>query len=192
MTSETAHDVTDDDRRLAREWASNVRRHADKHFPAERAIARVILNAVPAPPRPTLENLTPEERSACKWMQADVTNHSTRYVITSPCDEDDEAELLAADGKIEWILPEYVTPRPDLPRLEWPGNKKPTPAPVLPGGWRLADHPDYGRGIVTNTTPNRAGNVCFVIPAVGGDPLGFEWHTCSPDDLTYIDQGADQ
>ena len=124
MTDQTIHDVTDDDRRLAREWASNVRRHADKHFPAARAIARVILNAVPSPPRPTLADMTNEERAACQWMQADVADHDTRYVIANPHDRHGEAALIAADGQIDWILPEYVTPRPDLPRMEWPGDQQ--------------------------------------------------------------------
>lgn len=55
----------------------------------------------------------------------------------------------------------------------------------LPEGWRLADHKDYGRVIVTNDTPDRNGRVHFVIPSVG--LLGFDWHFCAPDALTYLD-----
>ena len=65
-----------------------------------------------------------------------------------------------------------------------------TPAPALPDGWRLADHKDYGRGIVTNPTPARDGRVYFVIPA--DDPMGYDWLFCTPDELTYLDQEADQ
>ena len=59
--------------------------------------------------------------------------------------------------------------------------------PTLPGGWRLADHEVYGRVIVTNTTPNIDGKVCFVVPA-DDYPLGNDWHRCTPDELTYLDQ----
>ena len=105
---------------------------------------------------------------------------------------DGEVMILSADGKIEWMRPCRVTPRPDLPRLGWPGDKKPEDVPALPEGWRLADHEDNGRVIVTNPTPNRDGRVYYVLPT--DDPLGFDWFFCTPDDLAYIDagQGADQ
>ena len=55
----------------------------------------------------------------------------------------------------------------------------------LPDGWRLADHPVYGRVIVTNTTPTRDGRVYGVLPAA--DHKGFSWFSCYPDALTYLD-----
>lgn len=192
MTDQNAPDVTDEDRRLAHEWAKSIESRTEPWTEDTRAVVRVILDAVPTLPRPTLEDLPREERVACRWMQADVENRRVRYVITNPCDAEGDAALTSADGEIEWFSPERVTPRPDLPRMEWPGTEKPAPAPALPEGWRLADHQKYGRVIVTTQTPNRAWHVCFVIPSVGGDPLGFEWHTCSPSELTYLDQGADQ
>ena len=146
---------------------------------------------LPTPPLPTLADMTPEDRDECQWMQADVADHDTRYVIANPHDRHGEVTLVAADGQFEWILPEYVTPRPDLPRMEWPGNT-PAPALALPEGWRLADHPSNGRVIVTNTTPNIEGRVYYVLPSA--DPLGFDWLFCDPADLTFLDtgQGADQ
>ena len=63
------------------------------------------------------------------------------------------------------------------------------PAPALPDGWRLADHRKYGRVIVT-TTPNSDGRVYFVLHSYG--TLGHAWHFCLPDELTYLEQGADQ
>ena len=144
---------------------------------------------LPAPPLPTLADMTEEERRACRWMQADVANRSVRYVIATPRDGDGETTLIAPDGKIDWRFPEYVTPRPDLPRLEWPDTEKPAPAPALPEGWRLADHETHGRGVVTTPTPNSDGRVCFAIPS--GSPLGYNWHLCYPDELTYLDQEAD-
>ena len=180
-----------DQARRARQWArdtlDDVENGANVSAYARDA-ARTLITMMP---RPTLADMTEEERAACQWMQADVANHSVRYVITNPCDEDGEVALLAADGKIEWMFPEYVTPRPDLPRWEWPGDKKAAPAPALPDGWRLADHEKRGRVIVTNPTPNRDGYVYCVFFS-GRDGTGFDWNFCDPDKLTYLDQGADQ
>lgn len=170
----------------------------------------------------TLADMTEQERDDCQWMQAD-TEHKGRVVILDPCWKDGSARLLCPSGFIdpnptEW---EKVTPRPDLPRMEWPGTgqdgeevakvdyvsvaggrtaygpwtvarlrKKADITPALPEGWRLADHPDYGRVIVTTPTPNRNGNMYFVLPV--DNPMGHERNFCDPDRLTYIDQEADQ
>lgn len=157
---------------------------------AEREIHQHVADAMEAllltpPTLPTLADMSMEERAACQWMQADVENRSERYVIATPHDAEGDATLLDSDGGVEWFSPERVTPRPDLPRMEWPGTEKPAPTPALPEGWRLADHKGYGRGIVTNPAPNRDGHVYFVIP--DDDPMGYEWVFCTPDDLTYLD-----
>ena len=122
MTDQTIHDVTDDDRRIARDWAEFVESSPDTWTGSIRVAALVILNDIPAPAPPTLADMTEEERKACQWMQADVANHSVRYVLANPCDGDGEAALVAADGKIRWAFSGYVTPRPDLPRMTWPGD----------------------------------------------------------------------
>ena len=113
-----------------RKIVNDMRRHADhdavrgteeeytRHFVA-------LLEALlPPPPRPTLADMTPQERAACQWMQADVEGRNTRYVIANPDGGDGEASLIDSDGKIDWVFLEYVTPRPDLPRLEWPSDQK--------------------------------------------------------------------
>ena len=151
---------------------------------------RDLENLLPDPPLPTLADVTLDERAECRWMQCDVEGRSMRYVIANPHENDGEVTLIDSDGGIDWVFPEYVTPRPDLPRMEWPGNKKPAPAPALPEGWRLADHKGYGRGVVTTPTPDRDGRVYYVLPAV--DPLGFDWQLCYPAELTYLDQEDDQ
>ena len=195
MTDKTAPNVTDKDRRLARDWAESIESATNSVESttnpwSDRALAaaRVILNAIPTPPRPTLADMTPKERVACRWMQCDVEGEDARAVIINPHWEDGSARVLWPGGIIEQIGWGRVTPRPDLPRMEWPGNKKPVPA--LPEGWRLADHKENGRVIVTNTTPNIEGRVYYVLPSA--DPLGFDWLFCDPGELTYLDQEADQ
>ena len=137
------------------------------------------------PPRPTLADMSMEERAECRWMQADIydTESGGEWVIReSP--QSNAVQLVNRDGKCLTVAAKDVTPRPDLPRLEWPGDQK--PAPALPEGWRLADHEAYGRVIVTSTTPDADGDVCFVAPAPG--IIGNDWHLCDPDELTYLDQ----
>ena len=76
------------------------------------------------PSRPTLADMTPEERPACQWAQADVEGRNTRYVIANPDGGDGEATLIDSDGEIDWAFLEYVTPRPDLRQMAWPSDQK--------------------------------------------------------------------
>lgn len=138
-----------------------------------------------APKRPTLAEMSIEDRETCRWMRADVAGTSTRYMIADPRDEDNDAAILfSEDGQPEWVFPEYVTPRPDLPRLTWTDTVK--AAPGLPGEWRLADHEVHGRVIVTDPAPDAGGYIYFVRH---DDEflMGFDWDACRPDELTYID-----
>lgn len=114
--------LTRDEAQAVREWAERAR-GAEVQDKTVVHAARVLLAVLPQ--RPTLADMTTEERAACRWMQADVANRSVRYVIVTPYDEEGDAELASADGGIEWFSPDRVTPRPDLPRLEWPGTEKP-------------------------------------------------------------------
>ena len=154
-------------------------------------IIQALRDLLPPPPRPTLADMTLEERRACQWMQVD-TPPRFRAVILATDLSGGRAALLDRWGDTIYMDHEDVTPRPDLPRLEWSGTETPDPAPTLPDGWRLADHEDYGRGIVTNPTPNRNGRVYFVLPA--DEPMGYDLLFCDPADLTFFDtdQEADQ
>lgn len=210
----TPANLTRKEARAVREWAERAWNTKVQDATVAHA-ARVLLAVLP--PRPTLADMTDEERAACKWMQCEV-NGEIR-VITLIRESNDHAVTLAPSGFTFHCPPEKVTPRPDLPRMEWPGTgqdgeeatkvdyvsvaggrtaygpwtvarlrKKADPAPALPDGWRLADHPEHGRVIVT--TPARDGRAYYVLPAA--DHFGFDWHFCDPSALTYIDQEADQ
>lgn len=141
---------------------------------------------LPAPPRPTMADMTMEERYACRWMQCDVRNAKITHGVIAN-NHGGNTHVLDAEGEVWYLPPTDITPRPDLPRLEWPGEKKAAPAPALPDGWRLADHEDHGRVVVTNPAPDCYGTVYFAFPRV--DCLnGFDWKFCDPEELTYLPQ----
>ena len=190
MNDQTAPAVTDDDRRQAYEWAKSVESNLDTWGGRLSAPARVILNAVPTPPLPTMADMPEEERPACQRMQCDTGPAGRRGVITRA--EDWHVYVVDKEtGKHSTYSPDLVIPRPDLPRLTWPGDT-PAPAPAaLPEGWRLADHPDHGRVIVTTETPDIGGYV-YAVAFSPGRTTGFYWFSCKTDELTYLDQEADQ
>ena len=188
MTDQTIPDVTPEDMEHARSYVQDF---LDATHGPDRtlAVARVLQAFLPPPPRPTLADMSPEERSACQWFQADVETWG-RAVIIAPNASDRRAMTLNRRGYVAYEDHDSVTPRPDLPRLEWPGEQQPAPAPALPAGWRLADHPHYGRVFVTAPEPDGDGDLWFIDPSA--DPGSMEdW--CDPDVLTFLDdQGADQ
>lgn len=126
--------VTDDDRRRAYEWAKSVEANLDTWGGRLSAPARVILNAVPTPPRPTLADMTDDERAACLRMQCDTApNRSVRGFI---------ADIYPGGCRIierdtwEWrsCSDDMVTPRPDLPRMEWPADEEAEDGPPVKAG----------------------------------------------------------
>ena len=121
MTDPRTPDVTDEDRRIARDWAESVHSYPDTWTDRLRAAARVILNDVPAPPLPTLADMTPEERAECQGMQAD-TKKRGRAIITDHDWRDGHADLIDRQGKSFRAAHDTITPRPDLPRFVWPGD----------------------------------------------------------------------
>lgn len=118
-----------------------------------------------------------------------MLNHDTCYVIADPHVDDGSAIMVAPSGRLVWFPASWITPRPDLPRMEFPGDKKPEPVPSLPDGWRLAQHKRLGRVVVTNPAPNSGGKVYIAAPEE--NPLGRACSFCDPSELTYLDQEAD-
>lgn len=94
---------------------------------------------LPAPSLPTLADMTEEERSACLRMQCDTApNRSVRGFI---------AEVHPGGCRVierdtwEWrsCSDDMVTPRPDLPRMEWPDDTATVPEGTLAVGSVWAD-----------------------------------------------------
>ena len=185
MTDQIPADLADKVRKLA----ARFRQQMEPHTPAaECAVWECAAEAVEAllPQRPTLADMTDEERAACLRMQADVEGRSERYVIAAPYDNDADVALIGPDWEFDWIEPERVTPRPDLPRMKLPGTEKPVPAPALPEGWLLADHKTHGRILVTRPDPDVNGNVVIVCSAPHLiTRAALTW--CDHEELTYID-----
>lgn len=169
-------------REILNEW-ERIKEYAD--WDDMDALVKDIRALLPTSPRPTMADMTTEERWECEWMQCDVEDDDTRAVIVNPYWSDGSARVMWPGGLNEPTDWEKVTPRPDLPRLEWPGTEK--PAPGLPDGWRLADHIEYGRVIVPHDTPDHNGYICALHP----DTKSVVWHRwvlCRPYELTYLDQ----
>ena len=142
---------------------------------------------LPAPPLPTLADMTEEERAACQWMQADVYSFDRRMVITEV--RTMSADLIERDGERWNVGLERVTPRPDLPRLTWPSDTDaaPAPAPALPDGWRLAYHQTLGRVIVTSASTSSDGDGYVYILFPDDDSKGYDWVFCPTNRLTFLD-----
>lgn len=175
------------DMTTARAWAEHIVNTPETSLPMETAAANALMALLP--PRPTLADMTAEEREACDGMQADLAQGDRVIILYGTVDTDGLVQVLESTLDVYRPRPADVTPRPDLPRFVWPGGtpETPAPAPAMPDGWRLADHPDYGRVVVTTENQERDGYVYFTFP--DDDVLGYEWHFCRPDVLTYIDQG---
>ena len=204
-----------------REWVTSWETTRPEHRTLEDAegIIQALRDLLPTPPRPTLADMTSEERDGCERMQCDVGGEDARAVIFNPYWEDGSARVMWPDGVFTYPGWERVTPRPDLPRLEWPGpdqdGEEATKVDyVSVAGGRTA----YGPWTVArlrkkaDTTPalpdgwrladhEKYGRVIVTSPAPDayGDvcfvapapgTIGNDWHLCDPADLTYLDQEA--
>ena len=179
--------IPTDQARRARQWARDTLDDVENGANVSAYARDAARTLIAMMPRPTLADMTDDERDECAGMQADLAQGDRVVILDGTPDSDGLVQVLEKSLDVYRPFSAEVTPRPDLPRLEWPGDQK--PAPALPDGWRLADHKDYGRVIVTTQTPDRDGYVYVVIPDAGNF-RGYDWHFCDPDRLTYIDQGA--
>ena len=177
--------VTDDDRRLARKWAESIESTTNSAESttnpwSDRAIAaaRVILDTVPTPPPPTLADMTEEERAACQWMQADT--NGGRDVISNPCYDKGRATILLRDGTSIPVGMEKITPRPDLPRMEWPRD---TGIPGVAVGVPVAD-PDLIHRISDEAPP---GTIVVEANLSATVRNGRYWHSAEEGHLTLAE-----
>lgn len=122
---------------------NNVRGSEEEYV---KFFASQLEDLLPTPPLPTLADMTPEERAACRWMQADAGPYGRRGLIVkvkywSVYVVDKET------GTYSDYTPDLVTARPDLPSMEWNGTdqKIEDMAPVKVGDViESADDPRLG------------------------------------------------
>lgn len=98
---------------------------ATRGMKAAEMIAK-IESALPPPPRPTLANMTLDERKACQWMQCDVEGYDDPWLIINPIDDEDHAHVVKREGNTGIFETKYITPRPDRPRMKWDDNDQST------------------------------------------------------------------
>ena len=82
---------------------------------------RDALKALITPKLPTLADMTQEEREACQWMQCSVADRPDTSVLFD-VGNDGWSWLLCPDGDVMYFSNDYITPLPDLPKLEWPDD----------------------------------------------------------------------
>lgn len=170
--------------------------------------------------RPTLADMTEEEREACQWMQADIIGGDEPLVITRIDRTDWSAVILDQNGRLDGVPAGDVTPRPDLPRMEWPGTgqdgEEATKVDYVSiaggrtayGPWTVARLrkkadtapalPDGWRladhrkyGRVVVTNPIPDNRgYVYYVFPSDMDATGYNWFPGDPDELTYIDQEA--
>ena len=74
-------------------------------------------------PQPrTLEDMTPEEREACQWMQCEVEGDDDAKPVIIWSDNS-EAMIIFPDGEYARLDLEHITPLPERPRMVWPEER---------------------------------------------------------------------
>ena len=123
MTDMIPAGITPEEEKKAREWADDVLEgRAAAIVPIEETIARALRAYLPPPPRPTLADMPYEGRKECRWMQADSKPTGSRVVILEPNWTVGAARVLRETGRAIEARADALTPRPDLPRMEWPST----------------------------------------------------------------------
>lgn len=217
MTDQT---IPADQARRARQWARDTLDDVENGANVSAYARDAARTLIAMMPRPTLADMTLDEQDECAGMQADLAQGDRVVILDGTPDAAGLVQVLEKSLDVYRAYPAEVTPRPDLPRLEWPGTGqdgeeatkvdyvsvaggrtaygpwtvarlRKKPDPALPEGWRLADHPQYGPVVVTSMEPDDAGFVWFVRTDPYGGSEGYDAGCCKPDVLTFLAQGAD-
>ena len=86
MTDQAIPDVTDEERRIARDWAAHIIRTPRTSLPMEAAAARVILNDIPAPAPPNTLTVGSKWDDAAALRVLPVHRTEAGYPNCSTCD----------------------------------------------------------------------------------------------------------
>ena len=88
---------------------------------------------LPTPTPPTLADMTDDERDECAGMQADLAQGDRVVILDGTPDSDGLVQVLEKSLDVYSTHPDDVTPRPDLPRMEWPGEATVPPNTLTEG-----------------------------------------------------------
>ena len=153
---------------------------------------------LPTPTPPTLADMTPVARRACQWMQCEVRGE--RRIITLVLDDSDENYVVTLDssGYISHCSLEWVTPLPDLPRMEWPGDQKAEDANTVEVGDVIesADDPRFAALPVGTILLDRDGEAATKRTrswtGAGYEPIDSEGDEFGPWKVLHIGEETDQ
>lgn len=168
--------------------------HFDTYTDEE--VREFVAESLNLPKRPTLADMTEEERRACQWMQADTETWG-RVVIITPHLRWGSSALLDRWGDVAYEAHANITPRPDLPRLEWPGDT-PTPTPAT-----LTEGSEWGDIDALTTACRTSGRDQIVVADCQGDVSVWSavsgwWEAGMPSDgyepftILHAGKGGDQ
>ena len=93
----------------------------------------------------TLADMAPEERAECEWMQCDHHALEEPGVILQIWGNG--CHVVSREGVVETEALNHVTPRPDLPRMQWPGNEPDDVAAATGGELTTQDVVDECRAV---------------------------------------------
>lgn len=108
---------------------------ADHHLDMSDELMEALGALLPTSALPTLADMSPVERAECEWMQCDHPALEEPGVILQIWGNG--CHVLSREGVVETEALNHVTPRPDLPRMQWPGNEPEeahvdSPEPAVP------------------------------------------------------------
>lgn len=148
--------------------------------------------------RPALADMTLSERSSCQWMQAD-TARGRGIILTVSESSEGCAAILGQSGVVTYESHSRITPRPDLPRFEWPDTDQEvedvTPAKVG-DVIKSADDPRLAALPIGSTLLDRDGDTVIKgreeWMGFGHHPIESQGERFGPWKVDYVAQEADQ
>lgn len=176
--------------------SDNVRGSGEEYI---RLMTRRIEAMLPPSPLPTLADMTLSERSSCQWMQADVKARGRGIILIVSESSDGCAAILDQSGVVTYENHSRITPRPDLPRFEWPdADQEVEDANTAKNGdlIKSADDPRFAALPVGSILLDLHGDTVtkerWGWAGLGHHPIPSEGDEFGPWKVIYIVQEADQ
>lgn len=158
-------------------------------------IEEALTGLLPTPPLPTLADMTPEEREKCQWIWGKT---KTGRIVLIGLISGDRCKCHFPDGGHSFFGLDYITPLPDLPKMQWPGSESddggqvPSTEETPPA--ETVDNPSSTTPRNPDPQPGEAWELelsdgTFLNAIWSEEPI-YPWITLSPYDSTEPDQLA--